>query len=77
MHPKNIEVGGLFGQCHGFKVCTGARYRGGYIGDDESKCDCLKNRTEEWESNIRVLRKTADKYHQYIYATAAHAVKLE
>ena len=28
MHQKNIEAGGLFGQCYGFKVCTGARAHG-------------------------------------------------
>ena len=33
----NIEAGKEFGARHGFKVCTGARYLGGYIGDDKSK----------------------------------------
>ena len=64
LHPNNLEAEELLFRCRGFKVCTGARYLGGYIRDDESKCDWIKNRTEEWESNIRVLSKTADKYHQ-------------
>ena len=34
VHPKNIEAGELFGQCHGFKVCTAAHFIGGYISDD-------------------------------------------
>ena len=37
VHPDNIEAGGLFGQFHGFKVCTGSHYFGSYIGDDKSK----------------------------------------
>ena len=34
---ENLDVGKVFGTRHVFKVCTGARYLGGYIGDDESK----------------------------------------
>ena len=43
--PDNIEAGKVFVARHGFKVCTGARYLGGYILDDESKHDWLKQRT--------------------------------
>ena len=64
MHPNNIKAGELSGQCHGSKVCTGALYLGGYIGDGKSKGDWLKKRTEKWESNVRALRKTSDKYFQ-------------
>ena len=32
----NIEAGKVFGACHGFRLCTGARYIGGYIGDNKS-----------------------------------------
>ena len=39
MHQQNLKAGELFGQRNGFKVCTGARYLGGYIGDDTSKGD--------------------------------------
>ena len=35
-----------FGLRHGFKVCTGARYLGGFIGDNVSKHKCLKVRTK-------------------------------
>ena len=37
VRPDNLEAGKLFGRRHVFKVCTGARYLGGYIGDDKSK----------------------------------------
>ena len=39
MHPENINSKKVFGAHHGFKVCTGACYLGGYIGDYETKCD--------------------------------------
>ena len=38
---KNIEARKLFRVRHGFRVCTGACYIGGYIGDDESKHNWL------------------------------------
>ena len=42
VHPDNIAARKEFGLRQGFKVCTGARYPGGFIGDDESKRDKLK-----------------------------------
>ena len=62
VHPDNLEAGRLFGVSHGFKVCTGSHYIGGYIGDEESKRDWLKDRTDKWEINIRAVTKTAGKY---------------
>ena len=35
VHPNNIEFGKRFGLRHGFQVCTGACYLGGYIRDDD------------------------------------------
>ena len=35
VRPDNIEAGKVFRARRGFRVCTGARYLGGYIGDDE------------------------------------------
>ena len=56
-------------------VCTGKCYLGGYIGDDVSKCDWLKNRTEKWERDINSLSKTADKFPQVSYDFVARAVQ--
>ena len=36
IHPDNIEAIKLLGARHWFKVCTGARYLGGYIGSTSS-----------------------------------------
>ena len=37
VRPDNLEAGKMFGERQGFRVCTGARYLGGYIGDNKSK----------------------------------------
>ena len=42
MHPENIKAVKTFGERHGFKICTGARYLGGYIGDNNSNIDWLR-----------------------------------
>ena len=52
----------------------GASYLGGYIGYDESKVDWLKNRTDKWDRNIRVVTKTASKYPQESYTAMYHAI---
>ena len=48
VRPDNLEVGMLFGSHNGFRVCMGARYLGGYIGDDKSKRDWLRERMLTW-----------------------------
>ena len=75
VHPKNLKAGNMFGLCHYFKVCMGARYLGSYIRDDESKRDWLKERTETWERNICMIRKTAGKYTQESYAAVERAIQ--
>ena len=42
VRPENLEAGKVFGACHGFRMCTGVRYLGGYIGDDEFKRNWLR-----------------------------------
>ena len=64
VHPENIEAGKLFGVRNEFKVCTGACYFGGNIGNHKYKCNLLKERTATWERNIRMIRKTAGRYPQ-------------
>ena len=58
-------------------MCTGARYLGGYIGDSESKRDCLRKRTLTWEKNINTISKTAGKYPQESYAIVVRAIQSE
>ena len=77
VNPQKIEAGELFGRRHGFKVCTGARYLGVYIGDDISKGDWLKDYIDKWERYICAPRKTADKYPQESYAAVDHVVQSE
>ena len=58
-------------------IFTGARYLGGYIGDDESKCDWLKQCTLTGEKNINTISQTVGKYHQDSYAAVVHAIQSE
>ena len=75
IHPDNLESGRDFRARHGFKVCTGTRYLGGYIGDDESKSDWLRKRTLMWEKNINMISKTAGKFTQKSYAAVVRAIQ--
>ena len=77
MHPENIEAGKLFRAHNGFKVCTVVRYLGGYIGDDDSKCDWLRERTLTWEKKINRISETASKYPQDSYYAVVHAIQSE
>ena len=77
MHLENIKSGKRFVLCHEFKVCTGERYTGRSIGDDDYKRDCLKDPTQTWERNNHTIRKTAGKYHQESYAMVVRAIQSE
>ena len=61
VYPNNLEDRTLLGLCHGFKVFTGARYLGIFIGDDESKRDCLQCITMKREKKISMIRKMSVK----------------
>ena len=56
----------MFGLRHGFNVCTGARYIGGYLGDDNPKREWLKECTKTWERKFFTIRKTWGEYPQEI-----------
>ena len=75
--PDNIEAGKVFGARHGFRVFTGPRYLGGYIGDDNSKCGWLRERTLTWEKNINTIIKTANNYPQISYTAVVRAIQSE
>ena len=77
VRQENLETGKVFGARHRFRVCTGARYLGGYIGDDNSKRDWMRECTQTWEKNISTISKTADKYTQESYAAVVHEIQLK
>ena len=77
VHPENLKAGKEFGARNGFKVCMGTRYLGGYIGDDESKSDWLRERTLKWDKKINRISATAGKYTQEIYASVVRAIQSE
>ena len=57
MHPENIMAGKLFGECHGFMVCTGAHDLRSIIGNNKSKSDWLRECMLTWENNIGTIKK--------------------
>ena len=67
VHSDNIEARKEFGARHRFKVCMGACYLGGYIGENESKSDWLIERTLTWEKNISTIRKIMGGFPQDSY----------
>ena len=67
----------MFRARHIFRVCTGACYLGGYIRDNESKHDYLRERMLTWEKNINTIRETTWKYPQKSYAAVLCAVQSE
>ena len=77
VRPDNIEAGKMFGVRHRFRVCTGARYLRGYIGDENSKHNRLRDSTMTWEKNINTIRKTAGKYPQESYSAVVCAIQSE
>ena len=75
VRSENLDAGKVFGARHGFRVCTGARYLGGYIGDDKSKRDWPRERTLTREKNISTISETAGKYPQESYAVVVRAIQ--
>ena len=58
-------------------MCTCTRYIVGFIGDDESKRDWIKNHTLILEQNIHMIIKMVGKYPQEIHAAAVRAIESE
>ena len=77
VRPDNLEAGKLFGERHVFNVCMGARYLGGYIEDNKSKRDWLRECTMIWENNVSTISETAGKYPQESYAAVIRPIQIE
>ena len=67
----------MFGARHGSKACTGANDLGGYISDDKSNSDWLRECMLTWYKNIGKISETRGKYPQESYAVVIHAIKPE
>ena len=77
MHPENFDTRKEFVAHYRFKVYTGARYLGGYIGYGNPKRDWMRERKLTWEKNISTVRETAGKHLQESYAAVVHAIQQE
>ena len=69
IRPDNIEAGKEFRERHGFRVCTGACYLGGYIGDNKYKHDWLRDRTLTWDNNINTISEITGNIPGYLRCT--------
>ena len=58
-------------------MCTGPCYLGGYIGDDRSKRDWLRECTLTWEKDISKISKTEGKYTHESYAAVVRVIQAE
>ena len=56
-------------------MCTVARYARGYIGDDMSKQDCMREHTLTREKNIETISETRGGCFQDIYAAVTRAIQ--
>ena len=74
---ENTKDRKAFDASHVFKVCMGARYMGGYIGDNKSKRDLLREHTLTWNKNINMISKTTGKYPQDSYAAVLCVIQSE
>ena len=63
--------------CHRFKVCTGELFLSGFIGDNNSKRDWMKERTQTWERKIHTISKSVGKHHQESYDVVVRVIQLE
>ena len=77
VHLENLEARKVFVARHRFKVCMNACYLGGYIGDEKSKSDWMRERTLTWEKKIGTISETTGKYSQDIYAVVVCVIHSE
>ena len=51
-----------------FKIVTGHRYLGGFIGDDSTRDEWLSNKLLDWQTSVTNLALAAEKFPQSAYA---------
>ena len=58
-NPSNSQAAADAFKDFGFKITSGARYLGGFIGTDESKADWIKKQVSDWKDGIEALASIA------------------
>ena len=61
----------------GFKVVTGQRFLGGFIGNDESTFEYLEGKVRSWESCVEKLASAAESQPQAVHAAFARSLQFE
>jgi len=58
-HEKNTKKATEFFSDYGFKITSGARYLGGYIGTPEGIRKHIKDKVKNWERGVKALAEIA------------------
>jgi hypothetical protein len=74
---RNLEKATAFFAGSGFRVCTGERYLGGFIGETQERDKWLKGKTDAWENSIQQLSDVAGAYPQSAYAGLQKSIQAE
>lgn len=64
----NIEKAKEYFADLGFKIKTGSRYLGGFIGEETARAEWLQSEIDEWTNAVHLLAAAANKYPQSAYA---------
>eukprot|EP00978_Attheya_sp_CCMP212_P044080 scaffold299795_cov75-Attheya_sp.AAC.2 len=59
MSERNLERAKIEFADLGFKVVTGARYLGGFIGSQAMQTEWIAEKVVEWEASVQILAKAA------------------
>ena len=66
--PAMVELAKEYFHDHEFKITTGSRYLGGFIGSRSSCEEYVKGKVLSWETSIKDLSQAGEKYPQATYA---------
>ena len=77
VHPDNLTARNYFGLHQGCTVFAGARYLGGFIGDDKSKRYWLKYLMLKWERKMCMNTEMVGKYPKESYAAVVCEIQPE
>ncbi len=77
VRESNLEAAEKFFSSQQFRVTTGERYLGGYIGAREDQDEWVDGKTTDWTKAVRELAKVAVRYPQSAYAGLQKSLQQE
>jgi hypothetical protein len=70
--PAMVDLATEYFHDHHFKITTGSRYLGGFIGSKGSCEEYVKGKVLSWETSIKDLSQAGEKYPQTTYVGLLH-----